>query len=75
MLTIEAYQDRYDFYVASPASAARPVGTAPTTPLSSETTGGFTGVYIGMYAFAGDADTMPPPTSTGSNTSRTRRRR
>ena len=61
MLTIEAYQDRYDFYVASPATtAARMVGTAATLPLSSEVAGGFTGVYIGMYAFAGNADTMPP---------------
>ena len=61
VLTIEAYQDRYDFYVASPTTtAARMVGTAATLPLSSEVAGGFTGVYIGMYAFAGNADTMPP---------------
>ena len=62
VLTIEAFPDRYEFYVASPATtAARLVGTAAmTSPLSSETAGGFTGVYIGMYAFAGNADTMPP---------------
>ena len=62
VLTIEAFPDRYEFYVASPTTTpARLVGTAAmTSPLSSETAGGFTGVYIGMYAFAGDADTMPP---------------
>jgi alpha-N-arabinofuranosidase len=60
-LIIDAREDRYDFSIAAPSTAApRSLGTAPTVPLSSEVAGGFTGVYFGMYAFAGNADTMPP---------------
>jgi alpha-N-arabinofuranosidase len=29
-------------------------------PLSSERTGGFTGVYLGVYATSGSQEAMPP---------------
>jgi xylan 1,4-beta-xylosidase len=62
VLSIEAYPDRYEFFVTSPPTGTpRSLGTAMTAPLSSESAGGFTGVYAGMYAWTGGAsDTMPP---------------
>jgi alpha-N-arabinofuranosidase len=35
------------------------IGTVPTAPLSSESAGGFTGVFIGMYAEGAGKQTMP----------------
>jgi alpha-N-arabinofuranosidase len=60
VLTIRAREDQFEFLVATPGGGARSIGAAPTTPLSSEAAGGFTGVYFGMYASAGGSPNMPP---------------
>ena len=59
-LQVDSYRDRYEFGYAAGSGPMRPVGSAPTEPLSSEKTGGFTGVFIGMYASGAAGATMPP---------------
>jgi alpha-N-arabinofuranosidase len=56
-LQVESFADRYQFSFGS-GGAVHPLGSAPTAPLSSELAGGFTGVFIGM--FAEGAQAMPP---------------
>ena len=56
-LEVEAFPERYDFSF-SVGGARRAAGSAPTQALSSEKAGGFTGVFMGMYA-SGPAP-MPP---------------
>ena len=58
MLQVEAFGDRYEFGYRVGEGALQAIGSAPTEPLSSEKTGGFTGVFVGMYA-SGPAP-MPP---------------
>jgi len=60
ILSIQAREDRYEFFFATPGGASRSLGAAPTAPLSSEEAGGFTGAYFGMYASAGSRSSMPP---------------
>jgi alpha-N-arabinofuranosidase len=57
-LQVESFPDRYEFAFAAGADPFRAIGSAPTRPLSSEETGGFTGVFVGVYA-SGPAP-MPP---------------
>jgi len=57
-LSIRAWPDRYEFAYRAKGAALRTLGTAPTAALSSESAGGFTGVFIGMTA-SGKGD-MPP---------------
>jgi alpha-N-arabinofuranosidase len=57
-LQVEAFPDRYEFSYGVDRGALKPLGSAPTRPLASEETGGFTGVFVGMYA-SGPAP-MPP---------------
>jgi alpha-N-arabinofuranosidase len=57
-LEVEAHAQRYDFRFRTDDGGVTAVGSAPTQPLSSEKAGGFTGVFIGMYA-SGPAP-MPP---------------
>lgn len=59
-LRVDAYRDRYEFRFALAAEPMRLVGQAPTQPLSSEKTGGFTGVFVGMFASNGSSRDMPP---------------
>lgn len=62
-LGVEAYPDRYEFVLGgfAPSNAdARWLGQAPTAPLSSESAGGFTGVYLGMFASTLADGGMPP---------------
>jgi alpha-N-arabinofuranosidase len=58
-LEIEAFADRYEFFVNGPG-ARRSLGRAPTAALSSEAAGGFTGVYVGMFATTSGEGPMPP---------------
>jgi xylan 1,4-beta-xylosidase len=58
-LDIEAFPDRYELSVIA-GGTAQPLGSAPTAPLSSEAAGGFTGVYIGLFATTRGATPMPP---------------
>jgi xylan 1,4-beta-xylosidase len=58
-LDIEAFPDRYELSVIT-GSNTQPLGSAPTAPLSSEAAGGFTGVYIGLFATTRAATPMPP---------------
>ncbi|MHA4866490.1 glycoside hydrolase family 43 protein [Duganella sp. PWIR1] len=60
-LQVESWADRYEFsYSASGANAPlKMIGTVPTAPLSSESAGGFTGVFIGMYAEGARQQAMP----------------
>jgi len=56
VLQVEATPSEYRFSFAlapadgAPAPATRPLGAAETRYLSSEVAGGFTGVYLGLYA-------------------------
>jgi xylan 1,4-beta-xylosidase len=60
VLTVRATESRYDFFWSADRGPERALGSAPTTPLSSEAAGGFTGVYFGAYAFAGSSTHAPP---------------
>jgi xylan 1,4-beta-xylosidase len=57
-LRVEAFPDRYQLSVVA-AGKAHALGQAPTAPLSSEAAGGFTGVYVGMFATTRDTPPMP----------------
>jgi xylan 1,4-beta-xylosidase len=56
VLTIQAHPDRYEFSHATPGGPAHSLGTLPTTPLSTEQAGGFTGAFLALYAKATPAD-------------------
>jgi xylan 1,4-beta-xylosidase len=58
-LSIEAFADRYEFFVNGPGQRL-PLGRAPTAALSSEAAGGFTGVYFGLFATTSGGGEMPP---------------
>lgn len=49
-LRIEGSNDLYSFYYSTDNKNFQNIGHADTRFLSSETAGGFTGVYIGLYA-------------------------
>jgi alpha-N-arabinofuranosidase len=49
-LQVESHADRYEFSYSSSGAPAKLVGAVPTAPLTSESAGGFTGVFIGMFA-------------------------
>jgi xylan 1,4-beta-xylosidase len=57
-LRVEAFPDRYE--LAAIVSGQPHPFSVPTAPLSSESAGGFTGVYIGMFASTTRAEGMPP---------------
>ncbi len=50
VLKISATPEKYDFYVEAAGIAPIHMGSAETKNLANETIGGFTGVFIGMYA-------------------------
>lgn len=50
VLSVSATPLEYDFAVQRPGGEPVSLGTLTTSELSSEKIGGFTGVYIGMYA-------------------------
>jgi alpha-N-arabinofuranosidase len=58
-LSIEAFADHYEL-AAGVQGTTRPLGSAPTVPLSTEAAGGFTGVYFGMFATTSGSSPMPP---------------
>jgi alpha-N-arabinofuranosidase len=64
VLQVESWPDRYEFSyktVVDDNAPATRIGVAATAPLTSELAGGFTGVFIGMYAEgAGKNKPMPP---------------
>jgi alpha-N-arabinofuranosidase len=51
-LSVEAYPDRYEFFYSGEGDSTVSLGQASTRDLSSEVAGGFTGVYVGIYAAA-----------------------
>lgn len=55
-LQVSGSNDLYGLLYSTNGKQYDKVGTANTRFISSETAGGFTGVYIGMYAQAGNAD-------------------
>jgi len=59
VLSLEAFPDRYELSFED-AQGNHPLGSAPTAPLSSESAGGFTGVYIGLFATTSQGGNMPP---------------
>lgn len=62
MLQVQATPDSYAFSFSQGGAAPQAMGSAPTQPLSSERAGGFTGVFMGLYATAGTAkDAAMPP--------------
>ncbi|QJD85006.1 glycoside hydrolase family 43 protein [Cohnella herbarum] len=50
ILGLEADPSTYSFFYAEPNGERMPFGTAECSLLSTEVAGGFTGVYIGLYA-------------------------
>jgi alpha-N-arabinofuranosidase len=60
LLTIEGRADEYEFFYAPVGAERRRLGQAPTMALSTEAAGGFTGVFVGMYATTSGSDPMPP---------------
>lgn len=52
-LRIEASASYYEFFVGDSSGALQSLGRLPTEPFASEVTGGFTGVYFGMFASGG----------------------
>jgi alpha-N-arabinofuranosidase len=59
-LRVAGQQDRYTFAIRQGSGAWTSLGELDTRYLSSVTAGGFTGVYIGLYATAnGQADMAP----------------
>jgi xylan 1,4-beta-xylosidase len=58
-LGIEAYADHYEYFFAQRGEAAHWLGRTPTEPVSTESAGGFTGVYFGMFATTNAAGQMP----------------
>ncbi|MBN1761164.1 MAG: glycoside hydrolase family 43 protein [Chitinispirillaceae bacterium] len=50
MLRIDATELQYRFSIQAQGQTAEQIGTASTRDLSTEVIGGFTGVFIGMYA-------------------------
>ena len=49
-LLVSGTKDAYEFYYCTNDYIYIPLGTIDTTFLSSETAGGFTGVYLALYA-------------------------
>ena len=60
VLAVEASPLSYKFSFQSADGPAKSLGTADTANLSSEKVGGFTGVYVGMYA-TGNGQTSAVP--------------
>ena len=60
MLSVTASPLAYEFFCQPAKGTAKKLGTALTCDLSSEKAGGFTGVYIGLYATGnGQKSTCP----------------
>lgn len=60
VLAIEADRDEYVFYYGSSKDDLRPLGVGETRYLSTEVAGGFTGVYLAMYATGNGAPCKLP---------------
>jgi alpha-N-arabinofuranosidase len=58
-LQVESSANQYTFSFGSGDGPLKLIGTVSTAPLSSESAGGFTGVFIGMYAEGAGKQTMP----------------
>ena len=59
-LSVEASPLQYEFFCSTPHGKRMSLGTARTRDLSSEAVGGFTGVYMGLYA-SGNGQTNSVP--------------
>ena len=59
-LCVHAKEDHYEFLYGVQGKSLQSLGTASTKDLSTETAGGFTGVYFGMYATHTSSGPMPP---------------
>jgi len=57
-LGVESFPDRYELWFED-ATGRHALGNAPTAPLSSESAGGFTGVYLGLFASTSSGHVMP----------------
>jgi xylan 1,4-beta-xylosidase len=60
VLTVQATSTAYEFSYRPARGSAKSLGTAPTRALSSEEIGGFTGVYVGMYATGNGQESTSP---------------
>lgn len=58
-LSVESFPDHYVFSSEDAAGKTRELGQAPSVPLSSESAGGFTGVYLGLFATSRTSASMP----------------
>lgn len=60
VLSLEASPLAYEFFYQAASGPTKSLGTAPTGDLSSEKIGGFTGVYLGIYATGNGKKNMGP---------------
>lgn len=61
-LQVDGSRERYEFaFRAGAGGPLQTLGWLPTRQLSSETTGGFTGVFIGLYASGAERGSAMPP--------------
>ncbi len=60
ILSVEADRDWYRFAYALPGRALKALASGETRYLSTEVAGGFTGVYLGMYAPGNGAPSRTP---------------
>lgn len=60
VLAVDADRDSYVFLHGPDSEHLRPLGTAETRYLSTEVAGGFTGVYLAMYATGNGAPCRTP---------------
>jgi len=60
VLQVVSSPDHYAFSYGGAGAPLKAIGELPTAPLSSEAAGGFTGVFIGMYAEGAGQQSMPP---------------
>ena len=59
VLQVVSSPDHYAFSYGGAGAPLKAIGELPTAPLSSEAAGGFTGVFIGMYAEGAGQKSMP----------------
>jgi xylan 1,4-beta-xylosidase len=60
ILTVEAAPTTYEFFYQTLNGSRKQLGSALTRDLSSEKVGGFTGVYIGLYATGNGQTSLTP---------------
>ena len=59
-LRVQSNEEGYEFFYSTDGQQFHSLGQAPAKEVSTEVSGGFTGVYFGLYASHTGTDAMPP---------------